>query len=425
MSASSDARKYLELVCTAPAERIGPHRLFRNPAVDVTQIRELAARVTGAVNRIDERTYTAPSAWHAAAWLLDLTALVGQMAEVDQDTNFHSPFAAERGAPVFRGQRDPRWKLSPTLLREPRDPLDLVALELFIRAVSGIFEIAAEDSRMNGRNVHMAAAQHYGLKTPLLDFTADPRIAVFFACNGVQTDHDHHVVVYAIPFNLLADLGGAVVLPPLWVKRLYAQRGLFLDCSELPTDIDLRDFSYRLLFPPDKQYGRLAFQNEAETLLPTDPWYETATKWAHDTVRATDPSQWKEAPAEILRRECGAPPFLFDALVPAFTKEALDKFVDMCEWLALKAIDGTFTYDCGAIIRMWQHNEPLFRSQRVLWKLLSGQYPNVGRELARGRTAMETGIPQRWLAAMEAITACIEEDPAHPFDRSNQRPSET
>jgi len=380
---------------------MGPHRRFNHPALDAAPLRELAPRVLAAIQRADERTYRAPSPWHAAAWLLDLAALIGQVADLDGETGLRSPYAAKYGAPVFRGQRALHWKLTPTLLREPCDPLNVRALELFIQSVSELFRY--EENRMNTRHVHMAAAQHYGMATPLLDFTADPRVAVFFACQGAEPHREREVVVYGTPFNVLADLGGAVVLPPPWVKRLYAQRGLFLDCAELPEDVDLRDLCFRVIFPPDERYGRSVFVEGAQALLPPDPWYARATEWAREAARVFDPSKSSESPGEILRRECGPPPFLWDALVPAAMRESLDQFVDMCEWLALKVVNGTPTYDCTALEYMWRHNEPLFRSHRVLWQFLRNLFPHLEREHFTG---------DRMLAAMEAVSRCVEDEEA-------------
>lgn len=402
-ASSSEAREYLRLIQTVPAELIGPHRRFNDPAKDAVAIRALASRVTAAVVRADERTYLAPSPWHAAAWLLDVAALAGQEATVDADSGLKSPFAPKYGAPVFRGQGDPDWRLTPGALREPRDPLDAPALELFIAAVAGLFEIVAEDTRMNGRHVHLAAAQHYGMRTPLLDFTADPRTAVFFANEGARPDRDRRVAVYGIPLMVLASLGGAVVLPPPWVHRLYAQRGLFLDCVGMPADLDLRELCFRVLFPLDDAFASSILPGGVEVLLKPDPWYEKAVAWARETARATAAPADIGRPANALKRDCGVPPFMWDAIMPAAMKPSLDGFVDMCEWLALKAIKGTLTYDCGPIVAMWRHNEPLFRSHRVLWKLLNREFGNLGPEALR---------QNRMLAALEAVTACVEEKAA-------------
>jgi len=206
-------------------------------------------------------------------------------------------------------------------------------------------------------------------------------------------------VVYGMPFNVLAELSGAIVFPPPWVKRLYAQRGLFIDCSKLTPGIDLRDLCFRMLFPPDERYGSSMFPEGAQSLLPPDPWYARAIKWARDTVQSGEPSQWPAPPVEMLRRECGIPPFFCDALDPNAMMESLDGFVDMCEWLALKTLKGTLTYDCTAIIHMWQHNEPLFRNYRVIRKVMSNIFQNVGQKTLR---------QNRIMAAMEAITMCVE-----------------
>ena len=97
------------------------------------------ARLAASIERRDERTYVAPSAWHAAAWLLDVTALIGQGAAVDGDSGLRVPYDAKYGAPVFRGQRDPSQRLLPTLYRDDITAEDTIALQLLVGALKQLF----------------------------------------------------------------------------------------------------------------------------------------------------------------------------------------------------------------------------------------------------------------------------------------------
>ena len=393
---AADAQRYIELMRTLPMEHIGPHRRYQDPAVDTRELYELAPRVIAAVKQVDERTFEAPSAWHAAAWMLDVAEIVGFIANENLSTGLRSPFAATLGAPVFRGHRSPEWKLIPTLFRDPGFAVNSASLELFIRSLTELFQLTAEDTRANGPYVHMAAAQHYGMRTPLLDFTADPRIAVYFACHGARPDRDHQVVVYGISFGKLVGLGAAVVLPPPWVKRLYAQRGLFVDFSTLHSEQQLRDHCIRVLFPPDERFARTVLVDKADALLPPDPWYEEAICWAHAQVQTADYTFWCETPGQVLKERLGYPPFLFNALMIGFASEFMDGFVDMCEWLALQNVNGTLKYDCNAIVRLWQHNEPLLRSHRVLWRFFANQFDPLALQA------------DRRMAAIQAVTVCLD-----------------
>lgn len=138
-------------------------------------LRALSAKVLASIKKIDHRTYHAPSPWHAAAWLLDVTALMAQMAVKDADTGPVVPLHPQFGAPVFRGQRNPDWGLGASIWRPPRRPLDFLELELFIDAVSRLF--AYEENRMNTRA--------HGRRAALRDADAAAGLHRRSACGGV------------------------------------------------------------------------------------------------------------------------------------------------------------------------------------------------------------------------------------------------
>src|SRR5262245_2570544 len=291
----AEAKHHLALLHTVPALHRGPHRMFRDLA-DAEPIRDLMPRLVASIEQRDERTYFAPSAWHATAWLLHVAELAGQVANLDSATGMRTPYDPRYGAPVFRGQCDPNRKLVPTLFRSGRTIIDSMALTLLVEILQGLFDY--EENRMNGPLVHIAALQHYGMPTPLLDFTADPRVAVFFACSKADATVTPEVVVYGIPLGVLSGLGGAVVLPPPWVKRLYAQRGLFLDYSTMEPDADIAPICFRVLFPPDPEYGSSHTMLRDEALLPSEPWYEAAIAWMHQALHSIPASTSMDALAK-------------------------------------------------------------------------------------------------------------------------------
>ena len=61
--------------------------------------------------------------------------------------------------------------------------------------------------------------------------------------------------MFGLPLSLFADLNGSIVFAPPWLKRLYAQRGVFLDWSPLDPDLDVREACFRVLFPPDPSFA--------------------------------------------------------------------------------------------------------------------------------------------------------------------------
>jgi FRG domain len=127
---------------------------------------------------------------------------------------------------------------------------------------------------------YIATAQHYGLPTALLDFTADSEVAVAFACLSNNADPKKPAVVFGLPLGLLDDHAG-MVLPPPFVKRLYRQRGLFIDCANIDCSsgeaAELRKICLEVRFPFDPSLKILSSDFAQRTdgdarLLPKDPW---------------------------------------------------------------------------------------------------------------------------------------------------------
>lgn len=135
---------------------------------------------------------------------------------------------------AFRGQRDFRWTLLPSLARRP----EAVSEEItkLISWLSVLFSRLPSLADRSPLEV-IAIAQHYGYRTCLLDFTMDPLIAVAFACYGHTQSSDAEFgsvyYVYLSETEQLApstDLatGSLIRLGMDDIPRIKKQRGLFM-----------------------------------------------------------------------------------------------------------------------------------------------------------------------------------------------------
>ena len=100
----------------------------------------------------------------------------------------------------YRGQRDHTWKIEPNLYREKKmdiksgDELSILKYK-FADFKEVFFKLKEEIIEKNNFNI-MFIAQHYGLLTPVLDWSNDPLIALFFAIDEYAYEDGVYPVVY-------------------------------------------------------------------------------------------------------------------------------------------------------------------------------------------------------------------------------------
>ncbi|HAT8316598.1 TPA: FRG domain-containing protein, partial [Legionella pneumophila] len=98
---------------------------------------------------------------------------------------------------IYRGHQDPKWNLIPTLKRthsklENKDIINL--LNTFKNALKGIEHYELHDLEHLNENQLWALGRHYGLPTPIIDWTYNAKIALYFAFENRANLHPYHSV---------------------------------------------------------------------------------------------------------------------------------------------------------------------------------------------------------------------------------------
>lgn len=153
---------------------------------------------------------------------------------------------------AFRGHSDRSWKLESTLTRLGKkvsedltaDFLERTQLKNFQMKIRGLR--GANPSPLSDNEL-WALGQHYGLSTPLLDWTESPYIAAYFAFENAESCNSEWRTIFALNrVGLMSKLSKEQdhssdrieFIEPLLDdnKRLITQAGLF---TKTPTNVDL------------------------------------------------------------------------------------------------------------------------------------------------------------------------------------------
>ena len=178
---------------------------------------------------------------------------------------------------VYRGHRDIRWPILPSIARSPYkgDPLrEADILRAFNSATVALLpEWVNRGSPKEISWKKIVVAQHHGLPTRLLDWTDNPLVALFFAvegppavciqggnvqfCNTCEAHSGHDSVVYCLTStkeccsieglaaseknenapNYGHDKSPGLIKPPAISSRIVAQRSMFTICREATDEV--------------------------------------------------------------------------------------------------------------------------------------------------------------------------------------------
>lgn len=195
--------------------------------------------------------------WTVTAWQADLALwrLMGHTRTVAEPLEqspgqFIHPAWLHSMRPLFRGEPfDPRdHSLKPLTSTAIRSGLPVEAVTRLNRLFALVVDQVVKPWERHGVEVPAlswwAVARHYGMPSTLLDLTADPSVATHFADGSSRRE----AAVYCIPAAWCIERGLKPLLPPPACDRLYLQRGVLLDTTDLKEG-ELLDNSSQIVFP--------------------------------------------------------------------------------------------------------------------------------------------------------------------------------
>jgi hypothetical protein len=165
---------------------------------------------------------------------------------------------------IFRGQFDSKWKIEPTINRERFTEFDReneyfksklfcdILSSMSFNTLSFLSPKASVYNLKIPSDSYLAAAQHYGIATNLIDYTPDPAVAVYFAANDALDRKDRTASVFAIPLEEAFENGCEIIIPPPFIERLHIQRGFFIKQSDPKSEVDFKKIAlFEIQFPCD------------------------------------------------------------------------------------------------------------------------------------------------------------------------------
>ncbi|MEP9400092.1 FRG domain-containing protein [Mesorhizobium sp. KR2-14] len=332
------------------------------------KIQGLAAQVTGA-----QPLWEAPSATHALAWLqfhLEWQGTIGLLGDV-----INGKRRVELPPMVlFRGQAEAGWAVQSGLQRllPAERKRARLASSLFAQVAYEMFrEIYRSDGMQDyprpSRRAGSAAAQHYGMRTNLLDFTTNALVAMWFACPAPNMKPaPSQSAIDWIDLKTAKELGLRIVLPPVFVDRPYLQRGVFLEVPRSKL-AQLRGRLNRIVFPSAQRFEFVRVFGDGLPrqldLLPADDWLEKLKVWATQ--------ESAKSPAE---RDAGMPA-LFQFTVPHGCHPAMHRtgmegllglgdtievMLDFVDRMALRTVKGGLIYHPDTVGMLANDNPEFF-----------------------------------------------------------------
>lgn len=268
----------------------------------------------------------APSPWHAWAFAMRL------------DFRFKDMNNPSFIIPAYRGQSNADQPPIPSIYRpDTNREFEQHCLDIFSFLFNQEF-LWQGISEYMPLNSSKATAQHYGIKTDLLDITANPAVAIYFSCHSNNEKNIKNPAIFV--YNLSAiDPSVNFILPPPIVERLYLQQGAFLSFPE--NDIQkIQEKIIKIYFPYDPQF-KVIMNGENKDIICSDKWFINAIEWAKKWVESgkTLPNKKSDIDKLLINtfEKIGYPDIFKKYNDPALVlAHWIDNFEDMLYWYGMR-----------------------------------------------------------------------------------------
>ena len=171
--------------------------------------------------------------------------------------------AAKKGKTdlVFRGMADHRWELLPSIARQT-----LITEQTEHKMVNELMLLYPEEfANISSEFDLLAKMQHYGLPTRLLDFTTNPLVALFFACQKEKSDSMGRVIT-TIP--VLYPFTDHYIKAVCGLCKMNSSRNQYLE-NLIETSLSFVDFIHCTKYPliAKPQYSNARIKNQAAMFM--------------------------------------------------------------------------------------------------------------------------------------------------------------